>query len=249
MAAISVLVVENQPITSSNLFNSLTKLGYNVIGTCNTGEVAIEKVSLDIPDIVLMDVKLKGSMDGIKTADFIRLNYSIPVIFYTSYTNEVTLSKAKKTKPYGYLLKPVKDIDLYSTIELAIYKHSKEKEEINNILVSVVNSKKSVNEFIFIKHNSKLVKLYIDEIVYIEALKDYVVIYTSGIKYTVHSTMKNIEFKIGSSKLLRVHRSYIINLNKIKTIEYPFLMLEKVDKNIPIGGSYKNDLNRQIKII
>ena len=112
-----------------------------------------------------------------------------------------------------------------------------------------MNSKKSVNEFIFIKHNSKLVKLYIDEIVYIEALKDYVVIYTSGIKYTVHSTMKNIEFKIGSSKLLRVHRSYIINLNKIKTIEYPFLMFEKVDKNIPIGGSYKNDLNRQIKII
>ena len=132
---------------------------------------------------------------------------------------------------------------------MAIYKHSKEQEIVKerDLLYSIIENKEGKKGFIFVKSNSKLVKLNNNEIYYIEALKDYVVIHTSETRYTIHSTMKDIEAKMGTDEFLRVHRSYIVRLDKIATIEYPNLTLEKVDKTIPIGGSYRDDLNKKIK--
>ena len=144
---------------------------------------------------------------------------------------------------------PFKEIDLHTTIEIAIYKNSKEQEKIKEreLLFSIIENKESGNDFIFVKHKSKLVKLRTNEILYIEALKDYVVIHSINIKYTIHSTMKEIERKMGKEEFLRVHRSYIVRVDKIATIEYPNLTIEKLEKKIPIGGSYKNILNKRIK--
>jgi len=83
----------------------------------------------------------------------------------------------------------------------------------------------------------------------IEALKDYVVIHTSDTRYTIHSTMKDIDSKMGKEEFVRVHRSFIVRLDKIATIEYPNLTLEDIDKLIPIGGSYRDDLNNKIKLV
>ena len=132
---------------------------------------------------------------------------------------------------------------------MAIYKHGKEQEVVKerDLLFSIIENKDGGTEFIFVKSNSKLIKLRTDEIFYIEALKDYVVIHTADTRYTIHSTMKDIEAKMGNEEFLRVHRSYIIRLDKMATIEYPNLTLEKVEKVIPIGGSYRDDLNKRIK--
>ena len=92
-------------------------------------------------------------------------------------------------------------------------------------------------------------KLKNNEIYYIEALKDYVVIHTKDTRYTIHSTMKDIDSKMGSEEFIRVHRSFIVRLDKLATIEYPNLTLESIDKVIPIGGSYRDDLNRRIKTV
>ena len=91
-----------------------------------------------------------------------------------------------------------------------------------------------------------IVKLNKEEIFYIEALKDYVIIHTPDARYTIHSTMKDIEAKIGSDEFLRIHRSYIVRIDKIATIEYPNLTLEKVEKTIPIGGSFREELYTKI---
>ena len=162
-----------------------------------------------------------------------------------------TLAKAKITQPYGYILKPFKEIDLHTTIEIAIYKHVKELDVVKerDLLFSIVENKESGNGFIFVKSNSKLVKLKNNEIYYIEALKDYVVIRTKETRYTIHSTMKDIDAKMGNDEFIRVHRSYIIRLDKLATIEYPNLTLENIDKVIPIGGSYRDDLNKKIKTV
>jgi DNA-binding LytR/AlgR family response regulator len=116
-----------------------------------------------------------------------------------------------------------------------------------DLLYSLAGSKDGGKDFIFVKTNSKLVKLKTDDIYYIEALKDYVVIHTIDTRYTIHSTMKDIEAKMGKEDFLRVHRSFIVRLDKISTIDYPNLMIEKMDKIIPIGGSYREDLNNRIK--
>ncbi len=252
MSKINVLVVEDESIVSKDIQHSLKKLGYNVVGAAATAEKAIELANSENPDIVLMDIMLKGELNGIEAASIIRENNSIPVIFLTAYADESTLSKAKITEPYGYILKPFKEIDLHTTIEMAIYKHGKEQEVIKqrDLLFSIVEIKDANQaSYIFVKSNSKLIKLKNEDIYYIEALKDYVVIHTLNTRYTIHSTMKDIDAKMGKDDFARVHRSYIVRLDKIATIEYPNLTLENIDRLIPIGGSYRDDLNKRIKLV
>lgn len=252
MSKINVLVVEDESIVSKDIQHSLKKLGYNVVGASATAERAIEMASSENPDVVLMDIMLKGEMNGIEAADQIRKNCAIPVIFLTAYADESTLSKAKITEPYGYILKPFKEIDLHTTIEMAIYKHGKEQEIVKqrDLLFSLVENRDANQQgYIFVKSNSKLVKLKNEDIYYIEALKDYVVIHTLESRYTIHSTMKDMDQKMGQDDFVRVHRSFIVRLDKISTIEYPNLTLENIDKLIPIGGSYRDDLNNRIKLV
>jgi DNA-binding LytR/AlgR family response regulator len=251
MSKTNILVVEDESIVSKDIQHSLKKLGYNIVGAAATGDKAIELAKEHKPDIVLMDIMLKGDMNGIETAEIIRSEFSIPVVFLTAYADESTLSKAKITEPYGYIIKPFKEIDLHTSIEMAIYKHGKEQEIIKerDLLYSIVENKEASNGFIFVKSNSKLVKLKTSDIFFIEALKDYVVIHTTDTRYTIHSTMKDIENNMGTAEFIRVHRSFIVRLDKIASIEFPNLTMENDKKIIPIGGSYRDDLNNRIRMV
>ena len=250
MGKINVLVVEDESIVSKDIQYSLKKLGYNVVGVAATGQKAIELCGEKLPDIILMDIMLKGDINGIEAATRIKESYNIPVIFLTAYADENTLSKAKVTEPYAYIIKPFKEIDLHTSIEMAFYKHSKELEILKerDMLYNIVENKEN-KEFIFVKSKSRLIKLNTKDIFFIEALKDYVVINTLNKRYTIHSTMKDIERKMPQDFFLRVHRSYIVRLDKIAQIEQPNLILEENNKIIPIGGSYKEELIKRINLI
>ncbi|MCB0769411.1 MAG: response regulator [Flavobacteriales bacterium] len=252
MAQTNVLVVEDESIVSKDIQHSLKKLGYNVVGAANTGEQAVSLALEHMPDIILMDIMLKGEMNGIEAADAIRKDTNIPVIFLTAYADESTLAKAKVTQPYGYIIKPFKEIDIHTSIEMALYKHKKETEVLKerDLLYSLVESKEPAGrDIMFVKSNSRLVKLKTGDIYFIEALKDYVVINTLNTRYTVHSTMKDIEAKLPDADFIRVHRSFIVRLDKIVAIEQPNLILENDKKVIPIGGSYKDDLAKRLNLV
>jgi len=250
MGKINVLVVEDESIVSKDIQYSLKKLGYNVVGVAATGQKAIELCGEKLPDIILMDIMLKGDINGIEASTRIKEAYNIPVIFLTAYADENTLSKAKVTEPYAYIIKPFKEIDLHTSIEMAFYKHSKELEILKerDMLYNIIENKEN-KEFIFVKSKSRLIKLNTKDIFFIEALKDYVVINTLNKRYTIHSTMKDIERKMPQDFFLRVHRSYIVRLDKIAQIEQPNLILEENNKIIPIGGSYKEELIKRINLI
>ena len=251
MAQTNVLVVEDESIVSKDIQHSLKKLGYNVVGAASTGEQAVKLVVDTQPDIILMDIMLKGEMNGIEAATQIRQETNIPVIFLTAYADESTLSKAKVTQPYGYIIKPFKEIDIHTSIEMALYKHKKEAEVLKerDLLFSLVENQGGTNDLLFVKSNSRLVKLRISDIYYIEALKDYVVINTLSARYTVHSTMKDIEGKLPENEFARVHRSFIVRIDKIVAIEQPNLILENDKKVIPVGGSYKDELAKRLKLV
>lgn len=251
MSKYKILVVEDESIVSKDIQQSLKKLGYDVAGSSATGEKAIELANETKPDLVLMDIMLKGEMSGIDTAEKIKETLNIPVIYLTAYADENTLSKAKVTEPYGYIIKPFKEIDLHTSIEMALYKHSKESEIIKerDFLYNLVENKEGDDGVIFVKSNSRLVKVKTTDILFVEALKDYVVINIGDAKYTIHSTMKEIEKKLPLHDFQRVHRSYIVRLDKIIAIEQPNIVIEGGKKLIPIGGSYKDDLFNRINLI
>ena len=250
MSKTNILIVEDESIVAKDIQHSLKKLGYTVVGMCSTGEDAIRTAEEVKPDLVLMDIMLKGDMSGIEAAGQIREKFNIPIIYLTAYADESTLSKAKVSEPYGYIIKPFKEIDLHTSIEMAIYKHEKEtdvKKE-RDFLYSIVENKES-KDIIFVKSNSRLVKVKTSDIYFVEALKDYVVINTNSARYTIHSTMKDIEKKLPVSDFIRVHRSFIVRIDKIVAIEQPNLILEEDKKLIPIGGSYKDDLSKRLNMI
>jgi DNA-binding LytR/AlgR family response regulator len=247
---INILVVEDESIVSKDIQNSLKKIGYNVIGSCNNAEEAIEIATEQHPDVVLMDIMLKGTLTGIDAADKIKL-LNIPVIFLTAYADEATLAKAKVTEPYGYILKPFKEKDLNISIEMAIHRHKKltELRKERDFLYSIVENKEGAKDVLFVKSNSRLVKINTKDIFFIEALKDYVTINTELMRYTIHSTMKDIEKKVAPNEFMRVHRSFIVRVDKIVAIENHNLILEKDKKPIPIGGSYKDELLQRLNMV
>ena len=123
MDTTSILIVEDEQIVAKNIEKRLVAAGYNVTSTVSTGEEALEAVKEVKPDLVLMDIKLKGKIDGIETAHTLRQRYQLPIIFLTSYTDEDTFQRAKITEPFGYLIKPFEIKELNRVIEIAIYKN------------------------------------------------------------------------------------------------------------------------------
>jgi len=128
MNAKSILIVEDESIVALELQTRLRDLGYRVFEPCNTGEKAIEVVQQVAPDLVLMDIMLRGELDGIDAAIQMKERVDLPIIFLTAYADEHTLSRAKKAKPSGYLIKPFQERELRSTIEMALNKHAMEQQ-------------------------------------------------------------------------------------------------------------------------
>jgi two-component system, sensor histidine kinase and response regulator len=131
MDTINILLVEDEQIVAKFIEKQLSGAGYKIVASVNSGEKAIEKANTLKPDIVLMDIKIMGSMDGVETADYIRKNHQIPVIFLTSLSDDESFQRAKKTEPFGYLIKPIDLKEFTRVVEMALYKNKIYKELIS----------------------------------------------------------------------------------------------------------------------
>jgi CheY-like chemotaxis protein len=124
-----ILVVEDEHIVAMGIKKMLKSLGYTVTGVASSGEDAISKAESTFPDVVLMDIMLKGDMDGVEAAKEIRERFDVPVVYLTAYSDNKILERAKRTEPFGYIIKPFDEKDLYSSIEVALHRQRKEKEK------------------------------------------------------------------------------------------------------------------------
>jgi diguanylate cyclase (GGDEF)-like protein/PAS domain S-box-containing protein len=127
MSKARILVVEDENIVSLDVCSSLQMLGYSVAGQAVSGEDAVLKAEKNQPDLILMDIHLKGSMNGIEAAQVIWQRFSLPIIFLTAFTDQETLEQARLAEPYGYLIKPFQEHELDSVITIALYKHQIEQ--------------------------------------------------------------------------------------------------------------------------
>jgi len=122
-----VLVVEDDPIVASDLKHKLRDFGYEICATAATGEQAIDAVGKHRPAVVLMDITLEGKMDGVEAAEAVRTKFGIPVVYLTAHSDQATVQRAKLTLPYGYVLKPIREIELKIALEMAIYTGSRQQ--------------------------------------------------------------------------------------------------------------------------
>jgi DNA-binding LytR/AlgR family response regulator len=250
MSKAKVYIVEDEILLAKDLENILKSNGYNVVGVSQSGEEFLEKVVEERPNIVLMDIMLKGKITGIEAAKKLREMLDIPVIFLTAYSDENTVEKAKESFPYGYIIKPFREKELITTIEVALNKYQADQEikKERDLLYNLV-SNKNETDCIFVRADYRLNKISFKDIYFVEAMKDYVTIHTSDNMYTVHSTMKEMQKILPEKEFVRVHRSYIVRIDKIYSIKYPDIVIENKMKVIPIGGLYRKELYRKLNLL
>ncbi|MBP7462205.1 MAG: response regulator [Candidatus Delongbacteria bacterium] len=144
-----VLIVEDDSINALITRHYVEKAGYQVSNVVDDGEKALQEIEKARPDLILMDIKINGDYDGIETAQRIQSQFSIPIIYLTAYTNEEILNRAKKTKPYGYIIKPIDEKLLTINMEMALYKHQAEQSiiDMNKVLDDTVDALARTIEF------------------------------------------------------------------------------------------------------
>jgi len=241
-----ILIVEDEMIIAANLSLQLTNLGYEVCGIIPRGEEALLHIRENPPDIILMDIQLKGEIDGIEVIRSMQREVNIPVIYLTANADDAHFSRAKETHPYAFISKPFKKLDLQRAIELTI-SQSESSNQLEKPQVVDGQSSYVLNEYLFVRNNNKLVKVDIKEIRYIEAERNYCRIYANDKEYLLVMTLKEMDEKLPQNHFIRVHRSFIVNIARIDEIATTHIVIGKTA--IPITKVLKDELMKRIQTI
>ena len=233
-----IYIVEDEPLIAETIKTALEKEGYTILGMTDNAKEALFDIQEMQPDLVLLDITLDGAMDGIEMITHLKKKKEIPFIYLTSHSDDITLERAKQTEPSGYIVKPFNEKNLKSNIELALYKYKVQKQ--------TISTNENFNSF-FLKNKGEIIKIELDDILYLEAFDNYCNLYTSTAKHLISHTLKSVEEKLPSQKFLRVHRSFVVNVEKIKSIQEGYLFIEK--NKIPISTSNKDELMKNIHLL
>ena len=238
-----ILIVEDEMIIAANVALQLKNLGYEITGLLPRVDEVLPSIIQNTPDIILLDINLNAEIDGIELAHIIQKTHSIPIIFLTANADEDHFKRAKVTNPYAFLSKPFKKIDLQRAVELAVIRIEQEKTK--NIEDTVAEHSSILPNCIFVRSHDKMVKVCIDDIFYIEAERNYCKIFCREKEHLIVSTLKELDEKLVAKNLMRIHRSFIINLNHIDEIATSHVVIGK--KVIPISSELKKELLQHIQ--
>ncbi|MFB0948316.1 MAG: DNA-binding LytR/AlgR family response regulator [Spirosomataceae bacterium] len=242
-----ILLVEDEGIIAADMENMLEKMGYEVLETAMDYEEAVERLEEETPDLILLDVNLGGRKDGIDLAKVINEKYQIPFIFTTSYTDGPTIERAKKVNPIGYLVKPFKQEQLYTTIEMAMFsmaqktvvaKPSEQEKESEGLVIK---------DALFIKDKYRYTKLPLGDILWLRAEGNYVEIYLHDRRELIRNSLTQFLEKLNKPNFFRTHKSYAVNLDFLTRVEPTEIFI--LDTAIPITKAYHDELIERIEVM
>lgn len=247
-APMKIMIAEDDMLIAARIARQLTNLGYEVTGIMLRGEEAIRHAEENRPDIALLDIQLKGSVDGIATAHALHDLWHIPVIFVTANADEATFNRAKATHPYAFIPKPIKNLDLQRAVELTCNLISERRVQPTENQPSLSEDTPYVlSDRIFIRHKDRMVRIALADILYIEADRNYCHLFTTGHQYTLTTSLKVLEDKLPSIQFLRVHRSFIVNLLRVDEVAENHLTVG--GKLVAMGNAFREELLKRIQTL
>ncbi|MEL6717333.1 MAG: response regulator [Bacteroidota bacterium] len=246
MSNIKILIVEDEMIIAAKISLHLEQLGYEVAGIIPRGEEAVVHCRENAPDILLLDINLKGLIDGVETAKVLQREMEIPIIYLTANADESTFNRAKSTRPYAFISKPYKKLDLQRTIELTVSRMAENKG------ITITNEQEQEDSYIlsdriFVRSNNKMVKLFLKDILYVEAERSYCRIYSKENEYLLSIPLKDLYEKLQPDHFMRVHRSFVINLKQVDEVAEGHVVISR--KVVPLGKSYREEFLQRIQLI
>ncbi|MEQ6165687.1 response regulator [Ekhidna sp. MALMAid0563] len=230
---VKVLIVEDNPITSQDLKEIIVENGMVVTDVVKTQQEAIRSFQSNKPDILLVDINLKDGDDGVDLVANFDKEDRMPVIFLTANSDKQTVERALLTNPSSYLTKPYDDRDVIIAIELAFKQHRK---------TAIHSDKSNRSPFIFLKSGNRFEKVNIESIQYLQADGSYTKFITADKEYTLSDNLNNTTNKIRNPAFLRIHRSYVVNIESVTGLDNDYVFIG--EKNLPISRSFKDDVNR-----
>ena len=244
---IKILVVVDEIVIAAKISMQLANLGYEVTGILKSGEEAIMHVKENKPDIVLIDIQLKGKIDAIDTAKLLQQQARVSIVYLTAIADDETFNRAKATKPAAFILKPFKQADVSRAIELAIHR-MKENEAGMVKEHGILNEQPVIlSDRIFIRCRDKMLKIMLGDILYIEADRNYSRIVTTNKEYLLSVTLKTIEEKLLHDVFVRIHRSYIVNLSHVDEVSEHHVLIH--EKAVPLSSALKDHLMDRIQTL
>lgn len=248
---IKVLIVEDEIILAQDIRHRLRDMNYEVVGIAPSVAKAVAILKAETVDIVMIDIILKGDKDGIELAEIINETHQIPFIFLTSHADASLVERAKKVRPYAYILKPFNDRQVKIAIELALINFSNQTPG-----KDVFESKETIAEesqvlqikgSLFLKKNQHFVRVPLTDILFLEADNNYCTVYTKSERFVYAMVMKKIELQLPTTNFIRTHRSYIVNINQVSGFGGNQLFVGT--HKIPVSKSQREQVFTRFKTI
>lgn len=238
ISAKNIVLVEDDPNLAANLEDMLDLYGYEVPGILDNAETAFQIIIQLHPDLILLDIQLKGEKSGIQLAEKLRTHTNIPIVFLTGSSGIDVVRKIKHLKPEGIITKPFTAEGLITNIELAL-----EVFALRAIDTRISNEHKNQTEF-FIRENGWLKKINIQEITWIKTEGNYTHIFIVNKQHTLRNTVKEVMEKLPVEQFIRIHKSFIVNIDKIEALSSSAVKI--ANQEIPIGRRYYQALMTKI---
>ncbi|WP_020567524.1 LytR/AlgR family response regulator transcription factor [Neolewinella persica] len=246
---ISVLIVEDEIIIANKIGLHLEQFGYVVAGILPRGDQAVLHCRKDPPDILLLDINLKGNLDGIETARVLeKEGIFVPTIYLTANTDPATFERAKNTRPHAFLGKPYDQTELHRAISLAVQRHHAPAAAPEKVAPAPTpDGSQLLSDRIFVRHKDHMVKVFLKDILYVSAERSYCHIHAADTEYLLSMPMGKLAEQLHSSDFLRVHRSYVVNLRQIDVVADDHLVIGR--EAIPVGKEQRAELLRRVNLV
>jgi DNA-binding LytR/AlgR family response regulator len=229
--SIRVLVIEDEMLVAEDIATDLADFGFEVVDTLISGEECLLRFHELNPDVVIMDLQIKGAFDGIETARRLNEHKTVPVVYLTANSDKQTISRILENFPAPFISKPYNRNDLMMAIEVAFAAYNKRK---------IPEPVKEETDSVFIKSGQQYKKVKLTDILYLEASGSYTKVYTLNDEYLISYNLSYFEETVQHHLFKRIHRSYIINIDHVTAIETSSVIVN--NKILPISKAFYKDI-------
>lgn len=250
MNGIRVIIVEDEFVVREDITELMTRAGYEVTASFDKAENALPAIRDTCPDLVLIDVRLAGKMDGIQLAERVLESVRIPLIYITANSDSVTYERAKSTRPHAFLIKPFSASNLLASVDLALFHFA------NNVVPDRIERPEavvdepvpfSIHHSLFIRSNARYRKVKFEEILFVEASGSYVHLQTTTDRFILSQNLSKFQQNAAVPGLVRIHRSFVVNIVHIDSFEESHVYVK--NHKLPLSENYRAEFLTQVRLL
>lgn len=244
MAEVKILIVEDDPLFATETEMMLQDLGYSKVSTIRSVEAKLNLIENISPDLILFS--LYSATRTASLAIAAKLGEArIPIVFLNEQNDKASYEQAKLLEPYGFLFRPFDQLNLRSTIEVALFHIS--RPYLTNQLVQGWREGAMMSDVLFVKSNNKLFKVHLLDILVIEADGNYSILNTTQKKYAIKTSLKQLKRKLSPHLFVQIHRNFIVQIPHVDSVDITSAEVHLNNRNYPIGGKFKNAFIKKLK--